>query len=298
MPNATVTVYYTHKEDQTQQTFRFRAQIDKDAVYVGFFNKMPCVHITKNDRTSGVLASAGYFESCAVGGMAAKYGTVAMIQLALRLWMDTHPRHTHVVFSDESAIPCPSAAHKQENVSLSLHHLITHGKTWYDRYFGAQLEDAFAVNRYTASQRLVTKPMPDVNTFMSTVLVNAYTASQERGIREALTGAATVADGLRAINERFRCNFFMKGVLKRIVARLNIEDVDGFIWFIPKATIQAYDVTYEIVKDGTTGGGCKAGKQIVWTAGDLPRKLSNYEIRLKASCKRLECIERKAAKAC
>jgi hypothetical protein len=218
-----------------------------------------------------------------------------MIQVALRIWLDTHPRHTHVVFSDESAIPCPSQARKEENISLLTHHLLTHGKTWYDRYFGAQLADSVAAGRYAESQRVVMGQLPDVSTFMTNVLSGDYTDRQEPGIREALQGAATIADGLRAINQRFRCNFFMNGTLDRIAVRLGVHNLGRFTWSIPKAAILAYDLSYDIVKDGVgdvSGGGCKAGKQIVWTAGDVPRvvkpSLNAVIDRLRAAGERLE----------
>jgi hypothetical protein len=296
---ATLAVQYTHRDDGSQHTFRFRAQITKDDVFVGFYNRsMPCVHITKNDRKSGVLVGAGYYEKCAIGGMAAKYGTVAMIQAALKLWMDNHPRHTHIVFSDESVIPCPSRSQTEESIPLSLHHLLTHGKTWYDRYFDARLEKAVAAARYAESQQRVMAPMPDAGAFLDNVLVGDYTARQAPGIREALKGATTIAEGLRAINQRFRCDFFMNGTLGRIATCLGVFDLKNFLWSISKAAIDGYTVTYQVEKEaGTTGG----GERRVWTAADLPRPVAPptameaFTAKMRASGRWARLLARKGA---
>lgn len=100
--------------------------------------------------------------------------TIGMTNLAFTILKEEMPKITHIVLEDKSDFPCECEDGSVIGISLALYEIMFHQQTWYERHFGAYLQNEVLRTLYTNSKANFNKPPPydfnflnkDTNTYL------------------------------------------------------------------------------------------------------------------------------------
>lgn len=123
----------------------------------------PCVELTYDTEQKEVckLQGVSYYSRCARNKSLVKSeGTIEMLQSVLKLMIEKFPDIKRVVFNDVSSIECSDGT----SAIVSYTSLTQHGKTWYERYFGARMVHKHERNKLEAFKELLSRT-PTQNVF-------------------------------------------------------------------------------------------------------------------------------------
>jgi hypothetical protein len=105
---------------------------DHHMIFVG--SVQPCVRVRYEVETNHfIMLVASYDQHCNLNGnMQNGKEIINMVKCAFTLLRKMYPKaKKHIVFSDESSIPCKL----RTNINLATFYLGIHGKTWYEEKF-------------------------------------------------------------------------------------------------------------------------------------------------------------------
>jgi len=165
LPNLLPTNYYEENQMDTGIEEYFKIAIDglefqylykeigaRKAVFVIDKNGKECASIyvdvnyeeEDNNTRELLLSKVIYKPSCTFNGdMTRGLPTVRMLKGLMVFAMKKIPGFQYIVFTDDSKITCEiSGMNKQVDIPLALFEFVLNGKTWYERHFGAILDES------------------------------------------------------------------------------------------------------------------------------------------------------------
>jgi hypothetical protein len=119
---------------------------DHDTILFGGSKR--CVILTMHFQEKlAHIDGAGWHAYCNKDGNLAKgYGTIDMIRTCLHFVFKMYGKKIkRVTLVDNSMIEC----NDKTQVSLTAHYIVKYGYTWYEKHFGATLEDPLEQQKYT-----------------------------------------------------------------------------------------------------------------------------------------------------
>jgi hypothetical protein len=150
-PNVGKETYYKMTIDDLEFQFLYKELGIRKAVYVIDSLGKECASIYVDENTNEeenetrelLLSKVTYKPSCKFGGhMLRGQATITMLKGLLAFAMKMISGYAYIIFMDDSHIDCelPGTAHKAQ-IPLAYFEFILYGKTWYEKHFGATLDE-------------------------------------------------------------------------------------------------------------------------------------------------------------
>lgn len=98
--------------------------------------KVPDIH---NPNQEGLLIWVESEISCYFFANTTNKMAIHMVNLGFTIAKDINPNCNRYIFDDCSSIKCKLPNGKSQVVSMKPYHIVFHGETWYEKYFGAKL---------------------------------------------------------------------------------------------------------------------------------------------------------------
>lgn len=168
--------------------------------------------------THGKIPYIEHIEQCAIGSSLQRgVGTVLMIKTLLRYIHQKHPSVTKFEFDDMSHIECATEQEQQmlqryqrkkgtKIKPMNLYHfsIAYNDCTWYEKYFGAKLEDATQYSAYRARIQSLTNPEDKVD-FIQFLQMAQPPEDQIEYLEPKYKKATTYREFFQSIPKEDRC---------------------------------------------------------------------------------------------
>jgi hypothetical protein len=191
-----------------------------------------CIHITTDSTHVGMLHNDKLIRGPA---------TIHMLNLAFTIVKETAPHVTHIHFTDNSSFNCNVSDGQTLGVSIALYELAFHQATWYERHFGAELENPAFRALYIKDGFYRQKPR--------TFDFNNSTLNAELGpIYERTSTWKEFFDEIYEMNEK--CKIILpwyKHALQIIMGNISFE---GQPWIIDLHNPKVQNISYRAVVEG------------------------------------------------
>lgn len=144
-------------------------------ITVGGKNKCVSISAPDNLDTAHLLNVKTKDGGCEVTNQLIKgEKTVGMTNLAFTILKEEMPHIKHILLEDKSDIPCECKDGSVIGISLALYEIMFHQQTWYERHFGAYLQNPVLRKLYESSKTNFNKLPPhdfnflnkDTNTYL------------------------------------------------------------------------------------------------------------------------------------
>lgn len=229
---------------------------------IKFGGKKACMNFHKYDDDAILYFNGlSYDEKCSLNDVfERKSGTTRMVKTALTFLCRRYRDITHAKFVDTSFIKCKRGKH----LSLSALYLAKHGKTWYEKTFGAVAENE---GRLEVLRDEINKQMTNPLTLDFTAFFKEWMGNIE-WIREKKTTytnleivyqhSETMREFVINVHEAFKDCIIFDGWLEYLVNktsafRLEREfNLEHEYFFIHRPTIETWKYKIEIEKTGKT----------------------------------------------
>lgn len=206
-----------------QPTHHFFLDVEKHIFQVTIFEKLyhtyikvggnlfaDCVEISipKNGEF-GKLLQVSSEPECGYPHFLGRGESVPMISVALLTATNIY-KTTHFRFDDMSQIECSDVIEttnlpRKRKIPLSLAHMsiAMYGKTWYERHFGATMENTSAYERYRTAVKNLEKPI-DIS---FDIFISQYSIHEEQieGLRSLFEKADSWFDFFRSVPKTRHC---------------------------------------------------------------------------------------------
>ncbi len=152
-----------------------------------------CVHLTvygEDDDIYGHIDGISYSKKCSVDrDLLRGHGTTFMLKAAIRVVRDLHPDLQGFTLKDNSTIACSNG----EDVDLAYLSLLKHGKTWYQKHFGAHLLDDERRERLKNIIKFIDEPLPSWSDFLKVYrLTHILRSSLKRNIKQVYDHSTSI----------------------------------------------------------------------------------------------------------
>ena len=140
---------------------------------IGAKNKCVYIKIPNSGDTVYLHNVKTYDGGCEINDMLIKgEKTVGMVNLAFNIIKQSKPHIKYISLDDRSNFSCHIGDNKYIGVSLDAYNLLFHQKTWYEKNFGAYLQDKEINDIYMAKKENFYKPKPENFSFRPTLIKN------------------------------------------------------------------------------------------------------------------------------
>jgi hypothetical protein len=220
-------------------------------------------------ETEIVLEGISYDSECSYDKpMPSGEGTRTMLKAALLLMAKWYPDRSNVVLDDNSKFKC-----KNNNIDINLRtfSILLHGKTWYERHFGARLP--VKENRDSARNNRIILSEPIPKNFQEITQIDKQVF--DKCIGKNAPKVADLMHSFRIINNNIGCGWFTEERVARVFDALKLVPFRTAYWVIPMDKVRAYGVQISIAKTHKhfrkhmtkTGGGTRPAMML--SEGDV-----------------------------
>ena len=211
-----------------------------------------------------VLFGVEYGVNCSESGDMPHTETKTMVKAALQ-WISTRysdETFKRVEFDDNSYFQC----NRNMRMPLANHHVLLYGRTWYQRHFGARSNNPLLEQSIAEYHTRLSLPI-DITFENFCRWSKPESNSNIEMLKEIWNKRANQSwhHLFRAINRKIGCEFF--ACMPRLISKLGIADLNLKRWFIPRNTVQSWNMPIQIQRGGSlnlplrervSGGGNKS----------------------------------------
>jgi len=206
------------------------------------------------------LSKIKYDKGCSIQKTLEKgIGTQNMLKVALSLVSELYPEIKYFTFKDYSEKECDNGA----NIHLGYFSLITSGKTWYEKNFGATIKDEIFKELYKKDLDKLNYKNIDIE--ISDILIkNKVKKPLKDIIIKEFEESINYKDFFSRLNKKFGRNMFCEYVqpwIRDFMSRLDLERYFFMEWEIPAKEIKNYNIIIKEYKKIDDGGGRRTNKR-------------------------------------
>jgi hypothetical protein len=207
------------------------------------------------------LSKIKYDKGCSIQKTLEKgIGTQNMLKVALSLVSELYPEIKYFTFRDYSEKECDNGA----NIHLGYFSLITSGKTWYEKNFGATIKDEIFKELYKKDLDKLNYKNIDIE--ISDILINNKVKLPLREIIiKEFEDSKNYKDFFKRLNTKFGRNMFCEYLqpwIRDFMSKLDLERYFFMEWEIPVKEIHNFNVIIKDYKRIDDGGGIRNRRNI------------------------------------
>lgn len=230
--------HYVIKSPVRQYRCKIRTYGTHDTLFFGGTRRCIVVTVHHEDALAHI-DGAGWHAYCSKSGMMprAENGTIDMIRTCITFVFRKYKTITVVTLVDSSKIECNDAT----LIELAPHYILKYGKTWYEKHFGAHLEDPKEATLYAVFLSSLKKPVPfefdefDKRFLQKSFLRPKQLAAVKKEIEPYYKKAESLLGFLREVNAHYDCSIFQNWLLQfmKLYSGVNFNEA---YWVINKST--------------------------------------------------------------
>lgn len=204
--------------------------------------KDTCVYITTNTTTTAELHNLNVKGlSCEITGKSIRgIATIHMLNLAFTIVKEVAPHVTHIHLMDNSSFQCDVNG-SLYGVSIALYELVFHQSTWYERHFGAVLENPVLRGLYTKTGFYNNKPIRfEFN--------NSMLNEQLGPIYERTRSWKEFFDEIYHMNEK--CKIILPWYRQALINIMDNISYENQSWIIDLSNPKIQTISYSVISSG------------------------------------------------
>ena len=211
------------------------------------------IHVYNYNIPYAELSKIKYNKGCSIQKTLERgLGTQNMLKIALALVSQLYPEIKSFLFKDFSEKECDNGA----NIHLGYFSLITSGKTWYEKNFGATIKDA-------VFEELYKKDLEKLN--HKDIYIDIYDLLTGHNVKKPLKdiivkeydNSKNYKDFFTRLNNKFGRNMLCEYIqpwLRDFMRKLDLERYFYMEWEIPVNEIQKFNIKIQNYKKYEGGG--------------------------------------------